>query len=299
MLEARLTNTWDRVLDKLGQGGMGVVLKAEHRRMKRLVAVKMIAGAQMKSPDAVKRFYREVEAAAKLNHPNIVQAHDACEHEGVHYLVMEYVEGEDLAHLVKQHGPLPVDKAVDHVVQAARGLEYAHREGVIHRDIKPSNLLLDKKGQIKILDMGLARIEQAVNQPAQGVQRYKDARGQYQVAANCQVVGNKALFRRDSRWIDPTVTPDEEKKAQVVAKIRRLRAHLNAAIAKPALDGPDCGIPSVLKYEPNPARRLPLGRGEVVGRRRLAVRGMGMARPEDIPRTKVHDEILVLQVVRG
>lgn len=85
-----------RVLDKLGQGGMGVVLKAEHRRMKRLVAVKMIAGAAMRSPEAVKRFYREVEAAARLNHPNIVQAYDASEHDGVHYLVMEYVEGKDL-----------------------------------------------------------------------------------------------------------------------------------------------------------------------------------------------------------
>ncbi len=73
------------ILDKLGQGGMGVVLKAEHRRMKRLVAVKMIAGAALKSPDAVKRFYREVEAAARLNHPNIVQAYDASEHQGVHY----------------------------------------------------------------------------------------------------------------------------------------------------------------------------------------------------------------------
>jgi serine/threonine-protein kinase len=79
------------VIDKLGQGGMGIVLKAEHRRMKRIVAVKMILGQALKSPDAVKRFYREVEAAAKLNHTNIVQAYDAGEHEGGHYLVMEYV----------------------------------------------------------------------------------------------------------------------------------------------------------------------------------------------------------------
>jgi hypothetical protein len=101
-----------RVLDKLGQGGMGVVLKAEHRRMKRVVAVKMISGAALKSPDAVKRFYREVEAAAKLNHPNIVQAYDAGEHEGGHYLVMEYVEGKDLGAIVKEKGPLPIAQAV-------------------------------------------------------------------------------------------------------------------------------------------------------------------------------------------
>ncbi len=144
------------VLDKLGEGGMGVVLKARHRRMKRLVAVKMIAKKGLGSPDAVKRFHREVEVAAKLNHSNIVQAHDASEHEGVHYLVMEYVEGKDLAAIVKERGPLSIAQAVDYVVQAARGLHYAHEQGIVHRDIKPSNLLADKKGTVKILDMGLA-----------------------------------------------------------------------------------------------------------------------------------------------
>jgi serine/threonine protein kinase len=152
-----------RALDKLGQGGMGVVLKAEHRRMKRLVAVKMIAGAGLKSPDAVKRFYREVEAAAKLEHPNIVAAHDAGEHDGVHYLVIQFVDGKDLAAIVKERGPLPVAQAVDYIVQAARGLQYTH-EGIVHRDIKPANLLLDKKGSVKILDMGLARIAGLVDE---------------------------------------------------------------------------------------------------------------------------------------
>ena len=114
------------VLDKLGEGGMGVVLKAEHRRMKRVVAVKMISTASLKSPDAVKRFYREVEAAAKLEHPNIVAAHDASEHEGVHYLVMQFVDGKDLSAISTEKGPLPVAQAVDYVIQAARGLQYAH-----------------------------------------------------------------------------------------------------------------------------------------------------------------------------
>ena len=107
----------------------------------------------------VARFQREVEAAAKLRHPNIVAAYDADEANGVHFLVMEYVEGSDLSALVKKNGPLPVDKAVNYILQAARGLEFAHGEGVVHRDIKPANLLLDKKGTVKILDMGLARIE--------------------------------------------------------------------------------------------------------------------------------------------
>jgi serine/threonine protein kinase/formylglycine-generating enzyme required for sulfatase activity len=137
---------------------MGVVYQAEHRRMHRVVALKVLAASAMKSPAAVQRFHREVEAAAKLEHPNIVTAYDADEAGGVHFLVMQFVEGTDLASLVKDNGPLPVDKAIHCVLQAARGLEYAHEQGVVHRDIKPSNLMLDKRGAVKILDMGLARL---------------------------------------------------------------------------------------------------------------------------------------------
>ncbi|TXT23780.1 MAG: serine/threonine protein kinase bacterial, partial [Planctomycetota bacterium] len=154
------------ILDKLGQGGMGMVLKAEHKRMKRVVALKVIMGAAMKSADAVKRFHREVEAVAKLTHPNIVTAFDADEAKGTHFLVMEYVEGDDLSQLVKKHGPLSVEQAIECVIQAARGLAHAHAERVIHRDIKPANLLLDKHGTVKILDMGLARLESGLSDAA-------------------------------------------------------------------------------------------------------------------------------------
>ncbi|MDX1945779.1 MAG: LamG-like jellyroll fold domain-containing protein, partial [Pirellulaceae bacterium] len=95
----------------------------------------------------------------KLSHPNIVTAHDADQAGGVHFLVMEYVEGSDLSALVKKHGPLQGSKAISYIVQAAKGLEYAHKKGVVHRDIKPANLLLDTEGTVKILDMGLARID--------------------------------------------------------------------------------------------------------------------------------------------
>ena len=147
------------VLDKLGQGGMGVVLKAEHKRLKRLVALKVMSSNLVKTPDALKRFHREVEAAAKLRHSNVVATDDADEAKGTHFLVMEYVEGSDLSALVKKNGPLSVSQAVQCILQAARGLEYAHKQGVVHRDIKPANLLLDTSGTVKILDMGLARIE--------------------------------------------------------------------------------------------------------------------------------------------
>ena len=155
------------ILDKIGAGGMGQVFKAEHRKMKRLVAIKMLPPTMTKDAAALARFQREVEAAAKLRHPNVVAADDAAEANGVHFLVMEYVEGKDLSATVIKDGPLPVNKAVNYILQAARGLEFAHGEGVVHRDIKPANLLLDKKGVVKILDMGLARIESGGDTPAQ------------------------------------------------------------------------------------------------------------------------------------
>ncbi|MBC7818407.1 MAG: DUF1080 domain-containing protein [Planctomycetaceae bacterium] len=156
------------ILDKLGQGGMGMVLKAKHTRMGRLVALKVMSPAALKSPDAVKRFHREVQAAAKLEHPNIVTAYDADEANGTHFLVMQFIDGDDLSELVKKHGPLPAEQAVRCILQAARGLEFAHEQGVIHRDIKPANLLIDKKGTVKILDMGLARIDAAIGGSSEG-----------------------------------------------------------------------------------------------------------------------------------
>lgn len=142
------------VLDKIGQGGMGRVYRAQHRWMKRIVALKVLPSAVAASDAAVQRFQREVEAAAKLCHPHVVTAYDADHASGAHFLVMEYVEGTDLSRLVQADGPLSVDSALDYSIQAAEGLAYAHDCGVIHRDIKPSNLLLDRRGTVKVSDMG-------------------------------------------------------------------------------------------------------------------------------------------------
>ncbi len=147
------------LLSKIGAGGMGQVFKAHHRRMDRYAAIKLLPASLTKDEATVKRFEREVKAAAKLSHPNIVQTFDAGVQRGVHYLVMEYVDGRDLSAIVKDRGPLPVAEAVDCILQAARGLAFAHSKGVVHRDIKPANLLLDSEGVVKILDMGLARID--------------------------------------------------------------------------------------------------------------------------------------------
>ncbi|MFH1264575.1 MAG: serine/threonine-protein kinase, partial [Planctomycetota bacterium] len=150
------------ILEKIGRGGMGRVYKARHRRMDRVVAVKLLPFAARESPEAVSRFGREIKAAARLIHPNIVTAHDADEDEGRYFLVMEYVAGSDLLALVRAQGPLPVATAVNYILQAAEGLVYAHAQKVIHLDIKPANLLLDESGTVKILDMGLARIDDII-----------------------------------------------------------------------------------------------------------------------------------------
>jgi tRNA A-37 threonylcarbamoyl transferase component Bud32 len=149
------------LLERLGEGGMGQVFKARHQSMNRIVALKIIRKECLANPDAVRRFQREIEAAAQLTHPNIVIAHDADHVGDTHFFAMEFVEGTDLARLVHQKGPLPVAEACDYIRQAALGLQHASERGLVHRDIKPGNLLLTKKGNtIKVLDMGLARLQQ-------------------------------------------------------------------------------------------------------------------------------------------
>lgn len=151
------------LLEQIGSGGMGKIYKALHSRMDRIVALKVMAARVVRDEAAVKRFLKEVKVAARLTHPNVVIAFDAGKDRGVHYLVMEYVDGSDLSQLVKQQGPLPVERAVDCILQASRGLAYAHAQGVIHRDIKPHNLLLDRRGTVKVLDLGLAHVEDAAS----------------------------------------------------------------------------------------------------------------------------------------
>lgn len=142
----------------IGRGGMGVVYRARHRRMDRTVAVKVLHGGLIRKPEAVDRFHREVKAAAKLAHRHIVTAHDADQAGDFHFMVMEFVDGTDLAQLVRQRGPLPVDEACHYVQQVALGLQHANERGMVHRDIKPHNLMVTPDGTVKILDFGLASL---------------------------------------------------------------------------------------------------------------------------------------------
>jgi len=151
-----------KLLDMLGQGGMGAVFKAEHVVMGRIVALKILARARLSNPSAVARFRREVKAAAALDHPNIITAHDAGQIGERHYLVMEYVEGIDLNSWLLRWGAVPFPLASELMRQAALGLEHAYQQGLVHRDIKPANLLVTwSEGMplpvVKILDLGLAR----------------------------------------------------------------------------------------------------------------------------------------------
>jgi serine/threonine protein kinase len=152
------------ILRLIGRGGMGAVYEAEHRRMRRKVAIKMISQAALQHPEALQRFHREAQAMARLEHPNIVTAHDADQVGDIHFLVMQYIDGDDLSTAVKSRGPLSVAMALRFLMQTARGLEYAHQEGVVHRDIKPSNLIVARNGVVKILDMGLARLEESLTE---------------------------------------------------------------------------------------------------------------------------------------
>jgi serine/threonine protein kinase len=153
--QARWTLGPYRILDQLGQGGMGQVFKAEHTIMRRVVAIKVLP-RNKSTPDAVERFRREVQAQAQLDHPNLVRAYDAGQDGNVHFLVTEYVPGLDLRRLIKGHGPLGMPAAAAVVCQAAKGLEHAHSRGLIHRDVKPGNLLVTPEGVCKVSDLGLA-----------------------------------------------------------------------------------------------------------------------------------------------
>ncbi|WP_165226573.1 serine/threonine-protein kinase [Aquisphaera insulae] len=143
------------LLDRIGLGAMGRVFKARHRLMDRVVALKVVLPAHATSSNAVNRFFREMKIVGLLDHPNVVRAFDADQFEGSPFIVMEYLEGEDLEKALRRRGILPPDEVVGYMAQAAWGLAHAHEKGVIHRDIKPTNLFLTNTGFVRVLDLGL------------------------------------------------------------------------------------------------------------------------------------------------
>lgn len=148
-----------KLLKHLGTGGMSSVYLAEHIVMRRRVAIKVLPISGEEDQEFLERFRLESRAIAALDHPNIVRAHDFSNDGQIYYLVMEYIEGMDLERRVEEMGPMPFRKAAEFIRQACEGLGHAHQEGLIHRDIKPANLLVDRKNTVKILDLGIARLE--------------------------------------------------------------------------------------------------------------------------------------------
>ena len=146
-----------KILEKLGEGGMGVVYKAEDLKLHRFVALKFLHPELTRDDEAKTRFIHEAQAAAALNHPHICTIHEIDEHDGQSFIAMEFVEGEGLKDRI-QKGPLPIDDALTITIQIGEGLHEAHERGIIHRDIKPGNIMLTSRGQAKVLDFGLARL---------------------------------------------------------------------------------------------------------------------------------------------
>ena len=189
-LQLLLTDQWDdltigpyNILDRLGEGGMGMVLKAWDTVRGRIVALKVLQQHLANKTDVIRQFRRELEAITRLSHPNIIRTFDAHQNGAMHYFAMEFVEGMDLDRYVQQVGPLPIDQACDYVRQAAQGLQHAHQSNLVHRDIKPANLFLlhpplsgavptPGKRQcdpvVKILDWGLARCLREPEESAPG-----------------------------------------------------------------------------------------------------------------------------------
>ena len=294
------------ILDKIGQGGMGMVFKARHRRLGRVGALKILPPSFARDREAVMRFRREIEAAGRLKHPHLVGAQDADEDRGVHFLVMDYVEGRDLDRIVRERGPMQVSQAIDCLIQAARGLEAAHAQGIVHRDIKPGNLMLDSSGTVRVLDLGLARIVDAANPFSKSVAGRLTQSGMYmgtidymapEQAEDSHRVDHRADIYSLGCTLYYLMTGREPFPAETVLK--RLMAHMERTppplrVARPDVPPPLDDVYQKMmakRPEDRPASMIELiALLEAVKTAPVPAQGIGTAPPKSKPELKVFDE---------
>ncbi len=198
-----------KILEKIGEGGMGEVFLAEDTKLKRKVALKFLPQGFTKDKDAVERFQREAQAAAALNHPNIVTIYEINEHEDQTYIAMEYVEGQTLKEIISGVGAglaparatariAPTIKGIINItIQICEGLQKAHEAGIVHRDIKPQNILIDKDGRVKILDFGLAKLRVEANGYSPSITKIGTTMGTTNYMSPEQAMGKEVDHRTD------------------------------------------------------------------------------------------------------
>ena len=243
-----------KLLQPIGKGGMGNVYLAEHTTLGSKVAVKVLPKklGDNKSSSYLERFEREARAAARMNHPNIARAQDLGTSEDArHFIVMEYIDGTDLEKRVKSDGPLSVRDAADFVRQAALGLQYAHEEGIVHRDIKPANLMVDTRGHLKILDLGLVQVDAAAGSDDTSITQMHDDKvlGTPDYMSPEQALGKRADRRSDIYSLGGTFYyllsghAPFEKSALAATSTSKRQARMRAHLKEPA--------PNVLDARPD------------------------------------------------
>ena len=256
-----------RILEKLGGGGMGVVYKAEDLKLGRPVALKFLPESLSKHKLAIERFQREAKAASSLNHPHICTIYDVDEHDGQHFIAMEYLEGETLKHRI-QGKALETEQVTDYGYQIAEALEAAHSRAIVHRDIKPANIFITRRGQIKLLDFGLAKL---MSNPKDKTEQGETTESLEELTIGADQLTTTGVAMGTVAYMSPEQVRGEELDGRTDLFSLGMVLY-EMATGKQAFSGPTSGvvIEAILNREPTPPVRLnpaiPAQLEQIIGR---------------------------------